>query len=146
MFKIFFGEIKTGRLLRLSYLGYTLLMQLLVIAMVLAFIVAIGASENLIGGDFQQIQDMLRAWFSVPFIIVFGIGMVLFGFAGFNLMAKRIRDTGLPGWWTLLAILVVEIIVSIIISQETSANLHIFLTIVLLLVPADTFTKTENNH
>ncbi len=146
MFKIFFGEIKTGRLLRLSYLGYALLMQLLVIAMVLAFIVAIGASENLIDGDFQQIQDILRAWFSVPFIIVCGIGMVLFGFAGFNLMAKRIRDTGLPGWWTLLAILVVEVIVSIFISQETSANLHIFLTIVLLLIPADTFIKTENNH
>jgi uncharacterized membrane protein YhaH (DUF805 family) len=146
MFKIFFGEIKTGRLQRLAFLGYSLLIQLLVIGFVIAIIVVIGASEQLIGGDLQQAQDMLRAWFSVPFIIVFGIGMALFGFAGFNLMAKRIRDTGLPGWWTLLAILVVEIIVSIIISQETSANVHIFLTIVLLLIPADTFSKTENNH
>jgi len=145
MFKIFFGEIKTGRLQRLAFLGYSLLIQLLVIGFVIAIIVVIGASEQLIGGDFQQAQETLNSWFSVPFIIIFGLVMVLLGFAGLNLTVKRIRDTGLPGWWSILVILIVEIIVSIIISQEMSANLHVFLTVILFLIPTDIFAKLDSN-
>lgn len=142
MFKIFFSEVKTGRLLRLPFLGYSLLLQLLAFSFVFVIILAIGAGEHLIGGDLQKAQEMLREWFSVPFIIIFGLFMAIICFAGLNLTAKRIRDTGLPGWWVLLAVLILQIITSSFISQETSGGLHFFLTVILFLIPTDTFAKT----
>jgi uncharacterized membrane protein YhaH (DUF805 family) len=141
MLEIFIGEVKTGQLKRLPFLGYSLLLQLLFFGFMLAIMAAIGAGEHLIGGDLQQAQKMLSEWFSIPFIIVFGLFMLLIGFIGLNLTAKRIRDIGLPGWRTLLAIFVLELLVSMIISQEASAGLHMLLVAVLLLVPADTFLK-----
>ncbi len=143
MFKKFFGEIKTGRLQRLPFLGYSLVLQLLFFGFILAVGVAIGAGEHLIGGDLQQTQKMLAEWFSLPFIIIFGIFMLLVGFAGLNVVAKRIRDAGLPGWWALLAIFILEILVSVIISQDTSAGLHMLFVVVLLFIPSDTFSNNE---
>jgi len=144
MLNIFFGEVKTGRLQRLAFLGYSLLLQVIVFGFVIAIIVAIGAGEHLIGGDLQQAQQMLSDWFSIPFILIFGIFMALIGFTGVNLTAKRIRDIGLPGWWTVLVVLVLESMVSIIISQEISSGLHILLTVALLLIPTDTFAMERD--
>lgn len=144
MLNIFFGEVKTGRLQRLAFLGYSLLLQVIVFGFVIAIIVAIGAGEHLIGGDLQQAQQMLSDWFSIPFILIFGIFMALIGFTGVNLTAKRIRDIGLPGWWTVLAVLILEFAATIIISQEISSGLHILLTVALLLIPTDTFAMERD--
>lgn len=43
-----------GRLGRLQYLGYSLLLSLLLFGFVLAFVLAIGAGEHIIGGDIPQ--------------------------------------------------------------------------------------------
>ena len=137
MFKAFFGDITNGRLLRLSYLGYSLLLGLLVIGFGLAIVLAIGAGEHLIGGDLQQAQDKLREWFTLPFFIVFGLVSALFFFAGLNIMSKRIRDTGLPGWWIVLAIIVLEVIASSIISEQAGSSLHMLIWIALLLIPTN---------
>lgn len=143
MIKILFGEIKTGRLKRFAFLAYSLILQLIVFGTFLAIVVAIGAGEHLIGGDLRQAQEILREWFSAPFFFIFGLFMTLIGFAGLNLTVKRIRDTGLPGWWVLVAIFIVEIIVAIFMTQKTSANLHILLTIILLFIPSNTFIKKD---
>ena len=143
MFKVLFGDISNGRLMRLPYLGYSLLIDLLVIGFVIAVILTIGAGEQTIGGNLQQAQDMLREWFTLPFFIVFGLFMLLFVYAGFNIMAKRIRDIGLPGWWVLLAIIVLESVVTYTVSQQAGGNSHILITVVLLLIPSNTFAKGE---
>jgi uncharacterized membrane protein YhaH (DUF805 family) len=116
----------------------------IVFGFIIAIIVAIGAGEHLIGGDLQQAQQMLSDWFSIPFILIFGLFMALIGFAGVNLTAKRIRDIGLPGWWTVLAVLILEFATTIIISQEVSSGLHILLTVALLLIPTDTFVMERD--
>ncbi len=141
MFKILLGEVKTGHLKRLPYLGYTVLLQLLFFGSILAIGVAIGTGEQLIGGDVQQAQQLLREWFSLPFIIIFGLFLLIISFAGLNLVAKRIRDTGLPGWWTLLVVLVLEVLVSVFLSQKISASLHMFFVFTLLFIPTNTFFK-----
>lgn len=143
MFEILFGEVKTGRLQRLPFLGYSLLLQLLFFGFMLAIIAAIGAGEHLIGGDLQQAQKILTEWFSIPFMIVFGLFMLLVSYIGLNLTAKRIRDIGLPGWWSLLVIFVLQILVSVLISEDVSAGLHMLITVVLLFIPSDSFSKAE---
>ena len=141
MFNALLGEIKEGRLVRLPYLGYSLLLILFVVVFAGVVIMAIGAGEHIIGGDLQQTQDKLRARFTLPFFIVFGLFLGLIVFAGLNIMAKRIRDTGLLGWWVVLAIIVGTGVVSVVISNEASSGLHTLIWIALLLIPSDVFTK-----
>jgi uncharacterized membrane protein YhaH (DUF805 family) len=141
MFKALFGEVKTGRLMRLPYLGYSVLLSLLMFGFGLAVVMAIGAGEHIIGGDLQQAQDRLREMFTLPAMLVMAVIMPLFVFIGANIMAKRIRDIGLPGWWMVLAIFVISAVVSYMISDEVSSGLNTLIWVVILLVPSNALAK-----
>jgi uncharacterized membrane protein YhaH (DUF805 family) len=141
MINALFGDVKTGRLMRLQYLGYSLLLSLLMFGFGLAIVLAIGAGEHIIGGDLQQAQDKLREIFTLPLIIVFAVVIPLFVFIGLNIMAKRIRDIGLPGWWTMLVIIVLEGVASFAVSDGAGSVLHSLVWFTLLLIPTDTFKK-----
>jgi len=134
-------EIKTGRLLRLQYLGYSLFISLLVVVFVAAVVFAIGAGEHILGGNLQDAQNQLREWFTLPFMIVFGIFMASILFIGFNLMAKRIRDIGLPGWWSILVIMIISGVLSYAVSQQASSGFHTLIWILLVLVPTNALAK-----
>jgi len=127
--------------MRLQYLGYSLLLSLLMFGFMLAVVLALGAGEHIIGGDLQQAQDKLRDMFTLPAMIVFAVVMPLFMFIGVNIMAKRVRDIGLPGWWSVLAIIVITGVVSYMVSNEVSRALHTLILVVLLLVPSNTLAK-----
>ena len=141
MIKAILGDVKTGRLMRLQYLGYSLLVYLLMFGFVFLVILAIGAGEHIIGGDLQHAQDKLREMFTLPAMIVFAVIMPLFLFMVANIMAKRIRDIGLPGWWSVLAIIVITGIVSYMVSNEVSNGLSTLIWVVLLLVPSNSQAK-----
>jgi len=141
MIKALLGDVKTGRLMRLQYLGYSLLVYLLMFGFVFLVILAIGAGEHIIGGDLQHAQDKLREMFTLPAMIVFAVIMPLFLFMVANIMAKRIRDIGLPGWWSVLAIIVITGIVSYMVSNEVSNGLSTLIWVVLLLVPSNSQAK-----
>lgn len=89
MIKSLFGDVKTGRLMRLQYLGYSLLLSLLMFGFGLAILLAIGAGEHIIGGDLQQAQDRLREMFSLPLMIVFAVVIPLLVFIGVNMMRRQ---------------------------------------------------------
>ncbi|MEA3412164.1 MAG: DUF805 domain-containing protein [Pseudomonadota bacterium] len=141
MFKALFADVTHGRLMRLPYLGYSLLLGLLMLGFGLGIVLAIGAGEHILGGDLQQAQDKLREWFTLPFMVVFALVSALFVFAGLNIMAKRIRDTGLPGWWTVLGIAVLTGVVSYAVSEQACSGLHTLIWFLLLLIPAGAFNK-----
>jgi len=141
MIKALLGDVKTGCLMRLQYLGYSLLVYLLMFGFVFLVILAIGAGEHIIGGDLQHAQDKLREMFTLPAMIVFAVIMPLFLFMVANIMAKRIRDIGLPGWWSVLAIIVITGIVSYMVSNEVSNGLSTLIWVVLLLVPSNSQAK-----
>jgi uncharacterized membrane protein YhaH (DUF805 family) len=145
MIKALFGDVKTGRLRRLQYPGYSLLLSLLMFGFVLAVVLAIGAGEHIIGGDLEQAQEQLREMFTLPVMLVFAVVMPLFLFAGANTMAKRIRDIGLPGWWMVLAIIVITGVVSYMVSNEVSNALHTLIWVVLLLVPGNALARGAQN-
>ena len=141
MIKALFGDVKTGRLMRLPYLGYSVLLSLLMIGFGFAVVAAIGAGEHIIGGDLQQAQDQLREMFTLPVMLVMAVVMPLFVFIGANIMAKRIRDIGLPGWWMVLAIFIISGVVSYMISNEVSSALNTLIWVVLVLVPSNALAK-----
>ncbi|HBH35345.1 MAG TPA: hypothetical protein DDW45_02780, partial [Gammaproteobacteria bacterium] len=102
------------------------------------------------GGDLQEAQTMLREKFGIPVIIGMVIFFVLFIFASLNLEAKRIRDMGLPGWWTLLAIWIISCVILVIvnivtgsdpvISKSISSAISAIGVLALIFIPSDTFS------
>jgi len=141
MIKALFGDVKTGRLMRLQYLGYSVLLSVLMFGFGFAVVAAIGAGEHITGGDLQQAQEQLRERFTLPAMLVFAVITPLFVFIGANIMAKRIRDIGLPGWWMVLAIFVISGVVSYMVSNEVSSGLNTLVWVVLLLVPGNAPAK-----
>ena len=141
MFKALFGDIQAGRLLRLPYLGYSILISVLMIVFGLALAFAAGVGEYLIAGDMEAAQLHMSENFSIVSVLLFIVVSVLFLFAGCNIMAKRLRDIGLPGWWMVLAIVVVTGAVAVMVSDEASNILQTLIWIVLLLVPSNSLTS-----
>ena len=142
MLTALFGDITNGRLQRLPFLGYSVLVTLLFFGFVFAVVFAIGAGEKLIGGDLQQAQDTLAQALGIPFIIVFALFMAVMLFVQMNLMAKRIRDMGLPGWWVVLVLVIVSGVVGSMVSEQAGGGLNSVVFLVLLLVPSNAFGKS----
>jgi len=144
MINILIGDIKTGRLLRLQYFAYSLFLLFMVISFVLLTVFAMGIGEHLLGGNLQQAQTQLRDWFTLPFILIYGVLIIILIFISINLMAKRIRDIGLPGWLTVIGIIILEGIVSATISEESGSGLHTLAWLILVLVPSNALQKTRD--
>lgn len=141
MLKTLFGEVRNGRLKRLQYVGYSLLLTLLMMGVGLAIAMSIGLAEDVIGGDLQQSRDILRERFTLPYIVVFAAATLLFIFSGANIMAKRIRDIGLPGWWSVLALLVLFAILASVIPDQVTSGLQSLVWIVLSLIPGNALAR-----
>jgi uncharacterized membrane protein YhaH (DUF805 family) len=135
MFKVLLADVRRGCLSRLPYLGYSLLIMALMLGFGIAIAVAAGVGEQLVGGDLQQAQDKLREWFTLPAILLIVLVMSLLLFMSANIMAKRVRDIGLPGWWTVAALIVLSAMVTYWISDEAGNGLHTIVWIAMLLVP-----------
>ena len=150
MLSTYFGDITSGRLLRLPFIGYLILLQVVMFALVMGGAASLGIAENLVGGNLQDTQAMLGKKFGIPAMIIIAIVMALYLFADLNLKAKRIRDMGLPGWWTLLAVIVISIVVTIVVNiafgsdPETSNQISSIITaiafVALIFIPSDTFS------
>jgi uncharacterized membrane protein YhaH (DUF805 family) len=137
MIRVLFGELQTGRLKRLPYLGYSVLLSVLMIVAGMALAYVAGIGEMLLAGDFEAAQAHMSENFSIVAVLLFIAVSLLFLFAGINIMAKRFRDIGLPGWWMVLAVIVVTGLVSVLVSDEASNILQTVIWIVLLLIPGD---------
>ncbi len=168
MLKVYFGEWGNGRLQRLAYLGYHVLLMFIVAAVIFAAIFAVGAAENFIGGDLIATQAMLGERFG--FLAIFGIVVLMIAMilGQVNIMAKRIRDMGLPAVWTILGIVVISMLLNMLFPAQvievgtavvktaggaaaaattqtvSSPVVQIFDTVVflcLLFIPSDAFSK-----
>ena len=145
MLKVLLGNVRHGRLSRLPYLGYSLLIIALMLGFGIAIAVAAGVGEQLVGGDLQQAQDKLREWFALPAILLIVLVMSLLLFMSANIMAKRVRDVGLPGWWTVAAVVVLTAMVTYWVSDDAGNGLHTIVWIVLLLVPGNAVSAAASD-
>jgi len=118
MFTTYFGEWGTGRLKRLPYFGYHVLLMVLLFAIMIAFAYSIGIAENMIGGDLAAAQATLLSHFGI--LTMIGVAIVSLGvlFAQINLLAKRIRDMGLPPVWTIAGIFITSAVLSLLFPAQ----------------------------
>jgi len=140
MLKIFYGEWGTGKLQRLPYLGYHLLLIVLIMAIIMGTIFAVGAVENFMGGNLAETQKMLIDKFGV--VAIAGIMVLIFAaiLGQVNILGKRIRDMGLP----VLMIQTADGSTAAVATATTTPNVivQIFDMLVflcLLFIPSDTF-------
>ncbi len=118
MLKVYFGEWGNGRLQRLAYLGYYFLLMFLMFAIMFGAIMVVGATEKIMGGDIMATQAMFMDHFGI--IAVIGIVVLMFAamLAQINILAKRIRDMGLPAVWTILGIIVISMILNMLFPAQ----------------------------
>ena len=118
MWKVYFGEWQSGRLKRLPYLGYDVLL------MVLGFMIIMGMLL-LAGGSMESILSMGLAAVLESMGLVFILGIfvvsIALGIANLNIMAKRIRDMGLPAWGTVAGIILVSIVLNLLFPSQQMA-------------------------
>jgi len=114
MWDIYFGQWRDGRMQRLAYLGYDLLLMVIAAGIVFGTI--------MFAGGFEDTFDV----FSASIIESLGIFVVLFFFlffitifiANLNIMAKRLRDMGLPAWGSVAAIILISIILEVLFPDQ----------------------------
>jgi uncharacterized membrane protein YhaH (DUF805 family) len=142
MFQILFGEIQGGRLKRLPYLGYYLLLVLLFLVVGIGVGVALGVSERMVGGDLVEAQAIVAERFGVVGIVGVVAVVALILFAQLNLAAKRVRDMGIgAAWLVLFAVLLLVTLASSVLGQEYAGLINLIFFVILVLVPTDAFAR-----
>ncbi len=148
MFQAFFGEFTTGRLARLPLLGFWLLLTVLFLLFGLGIAFGIGLAEPLLFEGPAAAQTFLVETVSLPVIILVGLFCLVFLVAKLNLLAKRIRDMGLPGWGLVLAITLVSAVLlylmpystdPLTLGNQVNGAWNGLLLLALLLIPSGTF-------
>ena len=121
MLKIYFGEWGTGKLQRLPYFGYHILLIVLIMAIILGTVFAVGAAENFMGGNLAETQKMLMDKFG--FVAIAGIMFLIFVamLGQVNILLKRIRDMGLPVLMTIIGIMIISLILNIALPPQEVA-------------------------
>lgn len=135
--KTYFGDIRDGRLQRLNFFWYSVLAVAVFILFGILVVASIGALESFIGGDLMEAQNQIRKQFGVPAtIIVMIFGATLF-FANLNISAKRARDSGLPGWLSILIFVFVSAFLSRMGFDTITSLLSLAATLWLLFARSD---------
>ncbi|MEI2770233.1 MAG: DUF805 domain-containing protein [Candidatus Competibacter sp.] len=143
MFRTLFGGVQDGRLQRLPYLGWHIALTVLMVLVGLGIGAGIGIAERMVGGSLAESQALIAERFGIvgmiAVVVVFGVLL----FAHANIAAKRVRDTGLPGWWVILAAVIVGVLISAFAGQQASGLWTLATTLALLLIPSNAFGGGE---
>lgn len=141
MIRDYLGEAGSGRLQTQRFILLWLSLMIAFIAFGLLFGAGIGIAERLIGGDLQAAQQLLIETVGLPAVVGIAVVLLVFAFAKLNIMAKRARDIGLPGWLT--AVILAGLIggSTQAIGPNASGGLGMVLLIVLAFVPTDALAR-----
>jgi uncharacterized membrane protein YhaH (DUF805 family) len=140
MFRVLWGDIQSGRLQRLGFLGANLLVSLMAALLAFGIGAAIGAAERMAGGEVLEHELALADSLGTTGVLVFAVLFALLLMAQLNLMAKRARDMGLPVPWLLvLGWLVLSGLVSSGGGAALGGLLSLIVLLALLLVPTGAF-------
>ncbi len=133
----YFGSALSGRLQTKRFIILWLALMLAFAAFGLLIGASIGVAERLIGGDLATAQKLLIEKLGLPAIIGVFVIFILFAFAKLNIIAKRARDIGMPGWLT--AILLAGLIggSTQAVGQASAGGIGMLLLIVLAFVPTN---------
>jgi len=137
----YFGEISDGRLNTRRFILLWLVLVAVFVVFALLIGTSIGIAEHLIGGDLENAQAILRENLAIPAIIAIAVFFLLFAFAKLNIIAKRARDTGLPGWLSAIIIAGLTGASSQLAGGVSSGGVGLLLLVILTFIPTNTFRR-----
>lgn len=138
MFADYFSDLTAGKIKRLRFVGLMLFLVFIFFIVGIAIGAAIGLSENmgiankLASGDWAAAKKL-----KLPVIAGFVFAILTFMFASFNIVAKRARDVGLPGWITAIVIIGLTTPSIEVAGQHTAGSIGGLLMIILAFLPTD---------
>lgn len=142
MFNVLWGDIQAGRLKRLPFLLWYLVVVLLTVVLGFGLGAVIGAAERMAGGESLKAQVALEDSLGPVGLIVVAALFALLLLAQLNIMAKRVRDMGLPAAWLFaLGWLLLSGLVSSAGGPALGGLLSLLVLLALLFVPTGAFAK-----
>lgn len=141
MLKDYFGDVRMGRLKTSRFVVLWVMLVVFFVLVGLLLGAGIGIAEHVVGGDLATAQASLREQLAMPAIIAVAIGFILLVFAKLNIVAKRARDIGLPGWLTAIVIAGLVGGTSRLAPGAAAGGLGMLLLIVLAFVPTDALRR-----
>lgn len=144
MLRAFFGGLIDGRLARLPFLGLWVLLWVLVFLYGAGIAFGIGVAEPLIFDGPAAARGVLLGHLGASALALLGFGCLLFVLAQLNLLAKRIRDMGLPGWSVLLVMALLSAALAYTLpagSAPLDPDTQGLLILALLLIPSGLFAR-----
>lgn len=142
MIRAFFLDVSDGKLQRLAYFGYTLLLDILGLIFMFGIVTMIAGAETAMSGDLQEAQAALRKAFSDPLIAALMIFLAAALFVSLNMGTKRMRDIGLPGWMAVAALAIITVGISMLISDEAAHGYSFLAWIGMLVTPSNLVGKS----
>ena len=159
MKEVFFGGWREGRLKRLPYLGYSLLLIVIPVAVVFGVFFLLNGFTGTLGNG----SELLAGIGLIAMILVVLSALILL-VANLNITAKRFRDMGLPGWWSVAVMFLLAMVLQALFDGESMlANaemagsvgaqhsseitvtdiFNLIMFLILVLVPSGTFGKKD---
>ncbi len=136
MFRDYLGDVASGRLGRgrfiLLWLISGIVLFLVLFAALLAFGL-LGTAMARIGGD--PGQPLFIDMAPLPLLVAMAVIVLGYLFANLNIVAKRARDIGLPGWLIAFGYALVYGATIQLGDQGTTIGAGLLIAIVLALVP-----------
>ena len=137
MFNDYLFEVSDGRLKTVPFLVRWLILLAVFFGLAIGLGAAIGVTERLIGGDIDSLRQSLTSNLGGPVAILVLVGFFAFAFANLNIIAKRARDVGLPGWLTAVVIAALSGGASQVTGQAATGGIGPLLLLVLAFLPTN---------
>lgn len=135
MVRTMFGEIFRGRLARLPFIGAMIGLVLVAVLVSAVIVISVGVAESLVAGDLLATQALVHASIGLPAFLAVALLYLALTFGYFNLIAKRVRDIGLPGWAVVIGWLIAIALLRRSGAEGTVAILSLIALACLLLLP-----------
>ncbi|WP_418904864.1 DUF805 domain-containing protein [Ferrimonas balearica] len=138
------GETRSGQLARLPFLLFT--MSLLLLLMGLGY--AISERVRHYVQQHPTAPDQLTeltAALTGPGVILALLAVLLITLAGLNLMSKRLRHMGLPGWPTTLALSLLTVAIGYGWSLPGANGFQLLVWLVLTFTPGNLFRHSHRS-
>ena len=137
----YFTQLAAGRLGRGRYvllwvglIGFLLLGMLLIL-------VGMGVGLGVASGEFATMPERIADAIGLPAIVALIVLALAAVFANLNIVAKRARDTGLPGWLVAVVYLLISGGGSQAGESGSVGGLGLLLMLILAVIPTDQFRR-----
>lgn len=145
MIQVLFGQARSGTVKRLPFVLYVTAIHLSLLLFVIAIGVSAGLLEHAASGDIEKTQLALSDWLSLPTVALVVVFSLAITFANFNLVAKRIRDIGLPGWLSVLIYLIARSVLPYLVGYAIGMLLDTVFMLLLCFVTTGKFKRKTDD-